>query len=134
MALASLRYDAGKDVTETKAGFFIYDGNPQTFHEWEFRVGIRWESTESDQKKKTMSQIIEALGGEAAQVAMDIGMEELMKIGEGTNNIGYNKLLTEMRLLVFPFARAEVKTLYKAGHKTKGALSRQPNEPMVSYV
>ena len=36
--------------------------------------------------------------------------------------------------MVFPFSRAEAKTLFKSGHKTKGLLSRQSGEPMSSYV
>ena len=33
--------------------------------------------------EETISQIIEALRGDAAQVAMDIGTAELMKVGMG---------------------------------------------------
>ena len=44
MAVASLTYDAGLAVEETKSGFFVYDGAPSRFHEWEFRAGIRYQS------------------------------------------------------------------------------------------
>ena len=82
-----------------------------------------------------MSQIVEALRGDAAQVAMGIGTEELLRVGPGTTNDPGFKLLKEsMRGMVFPFARAEAKLLYKSGHKKKGVLSQQPQESMVSYI
>ena len=84
-----------------------------------------------------MSMIIEALRGEAANVAMDIGKAELMKVG--TDHVtagqpGFKMLMEGMRKMVFPFSRAEAKTLFKSGHKTKGVLARQSGEPMSSYV
>ena len=137
MALASLRWDSRKDVEETKGGMYIYDGSTHNFHEWEFRTEVRWESTKVVDLKKTMSMIIEALRGEAANVAMDIGKAELMKVGTDfvtAGQPGFQKLMEGMRNMVFPFSRAEAKTLFKSGHKTKGVLSRQSGEPMVSYV
>ena len=58
---------------------------------------------------------------DAAQVAMDIGTAELMKVGSGhLDDPGYKKLKEAMRSMVFPFARAEAKQLYKSGHKSEG--------------
>ena len=137
MALASLRWDSSKEVEETKGGMYIYDGSTHNFHEWEFRTEVRWESTKVEDLKKTMSMIIEALRGEAANVAMDIGKAELMKVGTDhvtTGQPGFTKLIEGMRKMVFQFSRAEAKVLFKSGHKTKGVLARQPGEPMSSYV
>ena len=133
MALASLRYDSASKVEDTKSGFYIFNGDAQFFDEWHFRTGIRWMSSKDEDKPKTMSQIIEALRGDAASVAMDIGKDVLMQVGKD-DNTGYTRLVDDIRSMVFPFARAEAKSLYKAGHKTRGVLSRQATEPMVSYV
>ena len=117
-------------IEESKQGLFIYDGSADRFHEWEFRVGIRWQATKAEDKPKTMSMIVESLRGEAAQTAMDIGKTILMNVGQDTNDDGFVKLMADMTKKVFPYARAEAKSLYKAGNKTKGALSRQAGEPM----
>ena len=79
MAVASLRYDANKDVEETKGSVFIYDGTASRFHEWEFRTSMRWASTQMDDRSRTMSMIVEGLRGDAALIAMDIGQEDLLK-------------------------------------------------------
>ena len=134
MALASLRYDSASKIEDTKSGFYIYSGVAQHFEEWHFRTGMRWSSAKAEDKPKTMSMIIEALRGEAASTAMDIGKDKLVQVGEGTNDEGYHELIEDIRKMVFPFARAEAKSLYKAGHKTHGVLSRQTTEPMVSYI
>ena len=130
MALHSLKYDSHYAVDETKAGVFIYDGTASRFHEWEFRVGSRWESTKKEDCPKQMNSVIESLRGDAALLAMDLGKDILMK-EDGT---GLKKLVEAIRGHVFPQARAEAKELYKSGHKTQGVLSRQPHEPIVSYV
>jgi len=128
MAVASLRYDHGNKVEETKGGAFIFDGQASSFHEWSFRATLRWTSSKAEDRGRTMNNIIEGLRGEAANVAMDLGMIELLK------DDGMNKLVMAMTTQVFPKAAAEAKDLYRSGHKTKGPLSRQTSEPMVNYV
>ena len=89
---------------------YIYNGSTHNFHEWEFRTEVRWESTKVEDLKKTMSMIIEALRGEAANVAMDIGIKELMKVGpdhDTAEQPGFRQLMDGMRNMVFPFSRAE---------------------------
>ena len=88
MALSSLSWDSSKEVEETKGGVYIYDGSTHNFHEWEFRTEVRWQATKVEDLKKTMSMIIEALRGEAANVAMDIGISELMKVGPDHETAG----------------------------------------------
>ena len=134
MAVASLRYDAMQNVEESKTGLFIFDGTPSRYHEWEFRSKVRWASVADSDKRKTMSMIIESLRGEAANVAMDIGIDELMEVGGETCDEGFNKLMAGTRRMVFPFARAEAKELFKVGSKSKGLLTRQPGESMSSFV
>ena len=130
MAVASLTYDSGHSVEETKNGFFVYDGSPARFHEWEFRAEIRFHSAKDDEKNRALSSIVEALRGEAALVAMDVGMKKLMH----PNGKGFEELVNAMSKTVFPQAQAEAKELYQVGHKHRGPLSRQSAEPMISYV
>jgi hypothetical protein len=130
MAVASLTYDASLAVEETKSGFFVYDGAPSRFHEWVFRAGIRFQSSEEEDKYRALSSIVEALRGEAALVAMDVGMDKLMN----KKLTGFDDLVTAMTARVFPQAQAEAKELYQVGHKHRGPLSRQAAEPMISYV
>ena len=130
MAVASLTYDASLAVEETKSGFFVYDGAPSRFHEWEFRAGIRYLSSKDDDKHRALSSIVEALRGEAALVAMDVGMTTLMD----NKMTGFDELLKAMTARVFPQAQAEAKELYQVGHKHRGPLSRQAAEPMISFV
>ena len=128
MALASLRYDANSSVQETKSGVFVYDGNAARFHEWEFRTSMRTRSSKEEDRLRTMNSIVESLHGEAGQVAMDPGEEELMKPA------GVKILIDAMRRHVFPQARAEEKELCKMGHKQHGAMARQASESMSNYV
>ena len=79
MAIASLRYDASSGVQETKGGVFVYDGDAARFHECEFRTSMRARSSKEEDMARTANSIVESLRGEAAQVAMDIGDEKLVK-------------------------------------------------------
>ena len=79
MAIASLRYDTAAEVNESRNGVFIYDGGAAKYHEWSFRTSMRMSSQKEEDMPKTMSMIIDALRGDAAQIAMDIGTEELLK-------------------------------------------------------
>ena len=128
MAIASLRYDANSSVQETKSGVFVYDGNAAMFHEWEFRTSMRASSSKAEDLPRTMNSIVESLCGEAGQVAMDIGEEDLM------TPAGVKTLIDAMRKHVFPQARAEAKELYKMGHKTHGVLARQMSESMSNML
>ena len=128
MALASLRYDSNSSVEETNSGVFVYDGNAARFHEWTFRTQMRARSSKEEDRDRTMNHIIESLRGEAGRVAMDIGLEKLMKPD------GVKVLIEAMRQQVFPQARAEAKELYKVGHKQSGIMSRQLSESMANYV
>ena len=72
--------------------------------------------------------MIEGLRGDAFSIARDLGLEVLSEPG------GLVKLVGEIRSHVFPRAREEAKELFRAGQKQGGPLSRQPGEPMLSYV
>ena len=111
-----------------------YDGSPQGFYEWKFRVELKAMSYELNLKKgddpdvKTVSDIVDNLRGDALQVAMDLGTSELAKSG------GIDKLIDEVRKIVFPVKKLEAKELYNQGHRPNGILTKQPNETMLSYI
>ena len=128
MAVASLRFDAHRDVEETKGGVFIFDGAPSRFHEWEFRTRWRKNATKAEDLPKAMNSIIESLRGDAVQVAMNL-VEETLKEEDSIET-----LIGAMRKHVFPQVRCEAKELYRSGHKTSGILSRQYAESMSHYV
>ena len=131
MALRSLRYDPkGQSHDETKAGIFIYDGSPEKFHKWEFRAESRFLTEKEEEKKKAVGMIVDALRGEAYQVARDIGHIQLLEDPQA----GLKKLKEEMRKHVFPKMRTEAQDLHHAGHDKRGILSRQSGGTMVNYV
>ena len=45
MVLSSLRCEHEAQFKENKNGYYLYDGNANYFHEWEFRVGMRIATT-----------------------------------------------------------------------------------------
>ena len=128
MAIASLRYNQDNEVDETRQGIFIYDGDATRFHEWEFRTTMKMTSVKAEDAAKTINSIVEALLGEAAVVAMDVGVTTLLADG------GWKKLVEAVRVHTFTNVRTEAKELYRIGHQRKGILSRQPGEPMISFV
>ena len=128
MAIASLKYDMAAEVNESRSGVFIYDGGAAKYHEWSFRTSMRMSSQKEEDMPKTMSMIIDALRGDAAQIAMDIGTKELLK------KDGFEKLDKRIKDFVFPQAHAEAKELYRAGHKSRGSLARQVGEPMHNFI
>ena len=89
---------------------------------------MRFRASKTDDLPKTTNSIIESLRGEVAQVAMNLGEDDLIKPD------GIEQLVKAMRAHVFPQARAEAKELYKMGHKTHGILARQHNESMSNYI
>ena len=122
MALSSLAYRAGTTVVdETKAGVTVYDGRPTTFHQWEFKTMLRARMVQAEDEKpvKAANMVIDALRGDALQVAMDMGHEKL------TRPDGLVQLVAQVRKLVFPTKKLEAKELYAQGIHRHGALSRQ---------
>ena len=128
MAAASLKFDPSNVHDETRAGSVIYDGSAAQFHQWQFNVMMKMSSVKKEDKPKEMANIVQALRGEAATLAMDIGYTDLL------NNDGIDKLTKAIQARVFPHAHAEAKELYRIGHKQHGLLSRQPKEAMTNFV
>ena len=83
---------------------------------------------EDEKPAKAANMVIDALRGDALQVAMDIGHEKL------TRPDGLAQLVPQVKKLVFPTKKLEAKELYAQGHHKNGVLSRQPGESMMSYI
>ena len=132
MAVSSLKYRADKAVEESSRGVIVYDGRPAEFFDWEFRTSLKYEilKTESDAGKrvKIINQVIDGLRGDALQTAQDLGIDELIK------NDGLDKLIKEIKEMVFPQKNLEAKELYDAGHLKTGILCRQRGESMLSFI
>ena len=105
----------------TRDGVPIYDGAAAGFTDWTFRIKVKWNAAKEDDKARVMSQIVEGLRGDAADIVRDIGAEEILKAD------GLTVLTEALRKHVFPKKQAEAKLLYRHGHEQKGILSRQPS-------
>ena len=75
-----------------------------------------------------VNKIVEGLRGDAFLIARDLGLETLTQDG------GLERLVERIKSHVFPRAQEEAKELFRAGQKAGGVLSRQPQEPMLSYT
>ena len=110
----------------------IYTGHPADFKVWQFHTEMKATLARSDEAKapKYVQEVMAGLGGEALQLARDIGVKDLCKKG------GIDELMTKMQKLVFPTLRQEASQLYAIGHEKGGILCRQTaqNEPMASYI
>ena len=79
----------------------IYDGPAAAFYDWTFRTQVKWKAAKEEEKAIVMSQIVQGLRGDAADIVRDIGAEEMLK-AEGLI------VLTEaLREHVFPKKQAE---------------------------
>ena len=131
MALSSLRYEGQGKSEETRLGIIIYDGSPHRFKEWCFQTEMEMKAAKADGEKQRMAktvEVVKALRKEAHDVAMDIGMEDLMK------ETGVDTLIERLRKQAFPRSTSEAKDLYKAGHNETGVLSRQHGESMHALI
>ena len=131
MAVNSLRYRPNATTPEeTKAGYVVYAGTAYEYHHWSFRTEMKMAVAKEEDMPRTASQIVESLRGEALSIAITIGITTLVK-GDGS---GIKELIAAVRDYIFPVKEEEAKALYREGHKIGGVLSRQPGEPMQSYI
>ena len=114
MAIIALTYQHNFHYEGARDGVPIYDGSAAGFTDWTFRTQVKWKAVKEDDKARFMSQIVEGLRGDAADIVRDIGAEEILKAG------GLTVLMEAVRKHVFPKKQAEAKLLYRHGHKQKG--------------
>ena len=106
----------------------IYDGSAAGFAEWTFRTKVKWNAAKEADRTRVMSQIVEGLRGDAADIVRDVGAEEILMAD------GLTVLTEALRKHVFPKKQAEAQLLCRHGHKQKGILSKQPTEPVANYL
>ena len=70
--------DNNTNPKTTKTGAFIYSGEASSFHEWEFRAKLRMQGAAEGKHAEAMTQIIEALRGDAFNVSQQTGIDTLM--------------------------------------------------------
>ena len=137
--VSSLKFSAYSRVPEeNKQGFLIYDGNAKEFHTWCFRTRLKLASVlaqcddDADERakaaKKLAAMVTEVLRGDALQVAMHIGEEDLLK------DTGVDTLITKMRDSVLPMVQERALDLCREGHKSHGTLTRQHGESTHGYI
>ena len=56
------------------------DGSAAGFHDWTFHTKVKWNAAKEDDKARVMSQIVEGLRGDAADIVRDMGAEEILKV------------------------------------------------------
>ena len=79
MAILALTYQHNFQYEGTRDGVPIYDGSATGFTDWSFRTKVKWNAAKADDKLRVMSQIIEGLRGDAADIVRDIGVEDVLK-------------------------------------------------------
>ena len=128
MALQALRYNADDSGSTTRDGVTKYSGNCVDYYDWEFRAWCEWDSKPKEEDKpEVMNRILRGLSGDASRIARDIGRTTLM------SKDGMKALADALKEEAFPKAESDAKELYREGQKTRGILSRQHGEPMVSF-
>ena len=115
---AMLKY---RPTSRNDEGPKIFTGHPADFKLWEFHTSLKAQLARSEESKapKYVTEVMKGLGGEALQLARDIGVPDLCK------KDGIEELITKMKTLVFPTLKQEASQLYQIGHEKGGILSRQ---------
>ena len=121
-AVSSVLFHRGhENFKETRAGTYIYAGEPATFHEWEFRTKLRSHGKRGDHYITETSKIVDGLRGDAFVVAQDVGLKTLWQSGRspdaeedeeddfGLMQSGVDILIEAMRKMVFPLTTHEAK-------------------------
>ena len=88
----------------------------------------RLASGDANKAPKYVQEVMQSLGGEALQLAQDLGVDKLCA------KDGIADLIKEMKTLTFPTFKQEASALYALGHEKGGILSRQQGEPIASYI
>ena len=134
--MEGLTFGSQEVLPETRGGFPIYSGSPARYSEWHFKVNnrVRVAQTTADKavRKEKMAtliaQVIDALEGEALKEAMDMSEEELSK------DDAIKELCRRIEALSARHKKDEARELHRIGAKRGGPMSRQPTEPVTSYV
>ncbi|CAE7949958.1 unnamed protein product, partial [Symbiodinium sp. KB8] len=120
--------------TEGKFGIPRYNGEPTRLSEYVFRVRARMakEKLLSKEEKEKLGplglRLVEGLSGTALRLVQNMGIAEL------SGDDGVDKLLDLFEKTLKPKRMQQARELYAAGASTHGILSRQPGEPVSTFV
>ena len=93
MALQTLKFRPNvTNPDETKLGYAIFNGSAWDYPYWVFRTQLKFDTSSKEDFPKTMTQVVEALRGDALRVAMGLGNKELLQEHCKT------KLMDEMKI------------------------------------
>ena len=121
-ALKSLIYRPhAEKPEETKNGLVYFDGKPKEYHYWVFKTELKTATTKEEDFAKMVGWLVESLRGDALDIAMRIGVDDLIK----PDKSGVKKLIEDVEKHIFPLAKEEAKTLFKEGQREGGGRSRQ---------
>ena len=133
--LQTLSWRASLGIESNKQGIPLHDGSAISYEEWKFRVMARWtalgakpEEHRNQDRKELAAKILEGLSGDALDVAMDMGLTDVIEAD------GIPNLVTNIKKSIAGKAFLEAKELYREGVNKYDVLTRQKAEPMSSYV
>ena len=127
----------GEDrVEETRSGIPIFDGTPHHFESWKLRVEGKVAAAllaPEDKREQEIailgSKLLDGLSGEAAAIAKEFGISNLMKMS------GPTALLLKMKEELMGHSQDEARELHNLGiSESFNKLSRQNGESMISYI
>ena len=98
---------------------------PHDYHHWVFRTQLKLKSAKQDNLAWVAQGVLEYLGGQALQVAMDVGIPELLSSGGS----GIELLIDRVGCQVFPVAQREATDLYKSHEYTRLGRTGIPDDP-----
>ena len=86
----------------------IFTGHPADFKLWEFKTSMKAQLATAEESKapKYAQEVLASLGGEALQLAQDLGVKKLCA------KDGIDELIKEMKKLTFPTFKQEASALY----------------------
>ena len=79
-ALKSLEYRPNyRAPAPDRNGFFEYDGTVNHYHIWDFKASLMMAACSDKNFAWTVTQLIDSLRGEAFDIAMRIGTQDLIR-------------------------------------------------------
>ena len=114
--LQTLSWRASLGIESNKQGIPLYDGSAISYEEWKFRVMARWtalgakpEEHRNQDRKELAAKILEGLSGDALNVAMDMGLTDVIEAD------GIPNLVTNIKKTIAGNAFLEAKEIYREG-------------------
>ena len=98
---------------ESKLGYVMFEGKATEYHHLLFRTQLKLRTAKKTDVPNVVQNVVENLRGEAMQVAIQIGIDDLV----APDGSGGELLMSKMKEHIFPVAQHEAKALYKGTKK-----------------